>query len=165
MLAFVFSALPLLALVAADDVAPVDERCARTVIVEAGDTCDFISTKYGASTFQLSHVNPLSIDEACEQLQIGSELCLGFEGSDCSKIHTVVEGDTCGHLIDVYGMDDATLRQNNPQINDECTNIYIGEVLCVDTQAFEYPEFDQEKFEIVAETYLPFCDQVGEESA
>lgn len=42
MLAFVFSALPLLALVAADDVAPVDERCARTVIVEAGDTCDFI---------------------------------------------------------------------------------------------------------------------------
>lgn len=93
-------------------------------------------------------MNPLSIDEACEQLQIGSELCLGFEGSDCSKIHTVVEGDTCGHLIDVYGMDDATLRQNNPQINDECTNIYIGEVLCVDTQAFEYPEFDQEKFEV-----------------
>lgn len=93
-------------------------------------------------------MNPLSIDEACEQLQIGSELCLGFEGSDCSKIHTVVEGDTCGHLIDVYGMDDATLRQNNPQINHECTNIYIGEVLCVDTKAYEYPEFDQEKFEV-----------------
>lgn len=113
-----------------------------------GDPSLQLATKYGASTFQLSHVNPLSIDEACEQLQIGSELCLGFEGSDCSKIHTVVEGDTCGLLLDVYGMDDATLRQNNPQINEECTNIYIGEVLCVDTQAYEYPEFDQEKFEV-----------------
>lgn len=41
MLAFVLSALPLLALVAADDI-PVDERCVRTVIVEEGDTCDFI---------------------------------------------------------------------------------------------------------------------------
>lgn len=113
-----------------------------------------LATKYGASTFQLSHVNPLSIDEACEQLQIGAELCLGFEGADCSKIHTVVEGDTCGHLLDVYGMDDATLRQNNPQINDECTNIYIGEVLCVDTAAYEYPEFDQEKFDVSASAAL-----------
>lgn len=44
MLAFVLSALPLLALVAADDAPAVDERCARTIIVEEGDTCDFICT-------------------------------------------------------------------------------------------------------------------------
>lgn len=47
MLAFSFlTALPLLAFVAAEDAAPevppVDERCARTVIVEEGDTCDYI---------------------------------------------------------------------------------------------------------------------------
>lgn len=106
------------------------------------------ATKYGTSTFQLSHVNPLSIDEACENLQIGSEICLGFGDSDCTKIHTVVEGDTCGHIIDIYGMDDATLRKNNPQINEGCTNIYIGEVLCVDTVGYEYPELDREKYEV-----------------
>lgn len=52
MLAFVLSALPLLALVAADDI-PVDERCARTVIVEEGDTCDFICRLRGERSHPL----------------------------------------------------------------------------------------------------------------
>lgn len=107
-------------------------------------------------------MNPISIDTACEQLQIGSELCLGYAGSDCTKIHTVVGGDTCGHLLEAYGMSDEVLRQNNPQINDECTNIYIGEVLCVDTVGYAYPEFDAEKYDVVAETYLPFCEDAQE---
>lgn len=42
-----FLAVPLLALVAAQEAPPLDERCSRSVVVEEGDTCDFICTCSG----------------------------------------------------------------------------------------------------------------------
>lgn len=78
-------------------------------------------------------------------------VCLGISGEDCTKVYTVVEGDTCDWIDEMYGMGLDTLYANNPQINDECTNIYIGEVLCVDTQDFEYPDFNQTAFDVSSE--------------
>jgi hypothetical protein len=75
-------------------------------------------------------------------------VCLGTEGQDCTKVYTVVEGDTCEWIQEMYGMDSNTLWSNNPQINDDCTNIYIGEVLCADTACFDYPEFNQTAFDV-----------------
>ena len=50
--------------------------------------------------------------------------------------------------MEMYGMDNATLYHNNPQIDPDCSNIYIGEVLCVDTSAFDYPSFNQTAYEV-----------------
>ena len=85
---------------------------------------------------------------------------------------------TCAWIQEVYGIDNATLWSNNPQIDSSCSNIYIGEVLCVDTNQFQYPEFNQTRYEVsrksppageavqsrrltpqtVAYTYLPYCE-------
>lgn len=75
-------------------------------------------------------------------------ICLGEAGMDCTKIYTVVAGDTCDWIDEQYGMGLETLYSNNPQINDECTNVYVGEALCVDTKKFEYPPYNATAFEV-----------------
>ncbi|RSH84377.1 uncharacterized protein EHS24_005897 [Apiotrichum porosum] len=148
-------ALPLLAAVKADVT-----DCSRSATVVDGDTCDAISATYGVSTFQLALVNDATIDENCENLQIDQVVCLGVEGQDCTKVYTVVEDDTCEGIISMYGMSNDTLYNNNPQIDSDCTNIYIGEVLCVDTTAYDYPEFNSTLYQSVSDTYLPWCDEL-----
>jgi hypothetical protein len=76
----------------------------------------------------------------------------------------------------MYGMDNTTLYSNNPQINVDCSNIYIGEVLCVDTEAFSYPEYNATLYDVsppllpssrpnancdqsLSWSYLPYCDE------
>ncbi|BEI82776.1 hypothetical protein CcaverHIS002_0306440 [Cutaneotrichosporon cavernicola] len=154
---FGFVLVCFLSLVRANDVIP---DCTRTATVVAGDTCDKISTRYGVSTFQLALVNTPEINENCDNLMPDQVVCLGVADEDCTKVYTVVEGDTCDWIQEMYGMDANTLWSNNPQINAECTNIYTGEVLCVDTDCFDYPEFNQTAFDVVAETYVPFCDEI-----
>jgi hypothetical protein len=50
----------------------------------------------------------------------------------------------------MYGMDNSTLYSNNPQINGDCSNIYIGEVLCVDTVAYSYPAYNSSLYDVSA---------------
>lgn len=47
-------------------------------------------------------------------------------------------------------MDNSTLYSNNPQINGDCSNIYIGEVLCVDTVAYSYPAYNSSLYDVSA---------------
>jgi len=61
---------------------------------------------------------------------------------------SVADSSTCAWIQEVYGIDNATLWSNNPQIDDECSNIYIGEVLCVDTNTFSYPAFNQTRYDV-----------------
>lgn len=114
--------------------------------------CAFTATRYGVSTFQLALVNTPEINENCDNLMPDQVICLGVEDEDCTKIYTVVEGDTCEWIQEMYGMDANTLWSNNPQINNECTNIYVGEVLCVDTDCFDYPAFNQTAFDVSEST-------------
>ncbi|GFZ42761.1 hypothetical protein JCM24511_00479 [Saitozyma sp. JCM 24511] len=147
------AALPLLSSVIAID------GCTRNATVQAGDTCDSISTKYGVSTFQLALVNDASIDEQCENLMPNQTVCLGVSGQDCTKVYTVVANDTCAWIEEMYGMDNSTLYSNNPQINGDCSNIYIGEVLCVDTVAYSYPAYNSSLYDSLSYSYLPYCDE------
>lgn len=39
--------------------------------------------------------------------------------------------DTCSAIAAANNVNTTLLHENNPQINPECNNIYIGEVLCV----------------------------------
>ena len=41
-------------------------------------------------------------------------------------------------IAETYQLDDTVLYKNNPQINNECTNIYLGQVLCVTTKSYPY---------------------------
>ena len=51
------------------------------------------ATTYGTSTFQLAMVNEASIDENCDNLEIGGTVCLGIDGQDCTKVYTVKTGE------------------------------------------------------------------------
>ncbi|KAF8528417.1 hypothetical protein BU17DRAFT_73482 [Hysterangium stoloniferum] len=120
-------------LVAAFAVLPLvagDDSCTRTYTVVENDFCDTISAANNVSTFQLAAVNP-SINPGCTNLMPGQQLCLGTLGKDCTTVHVVQEGDTCNIITSNHGLNATMLVTNNPTINSECTNIYIGQVLCV----------------------------------
>lgn len=70
------------------------------------------------------------MDAACDNLWVGQVLCLGIQGQDCTTVHLVVAGDSCGAIVAEAGTTFDILRANNPNVDTGCTNIYPGEVLC-----------------------------------
>lgn len=106
-------------------------HCNRQYTIQEGDICDSISAANNVSTYQLATINAGYIDSSCSNLQIGATICLGYLNEDCSDTYVVEAEDTCEEIADGFSIDEATLYNNNPNINDKCTNIYVGEVLCV----------------------------------
>ncbi|TEB27881.1 hypothetical protein FA13DRAFT_1607884, partial [Coprinellus micaceus] len=106
-------------------------KCVREYTVKAGDICDSISAANNVSTYQLAALNPGTIDPACSNLQPGSSICIGSEGEDCASTYIVQLGNTCEDVYKAAQVNSTIFYLNNPQVNPECTNIYVGEVLCV----------------------------------
>jgi len=104
--------------------------CTRTYTVRDGDICDSISAANNASTYQLAVVNP-GINSDCTNLLPGQTLCLGTSGKDCTTTYVVKPNDDCDMVSSAYNINTTVLSHNNPQLNADCSNLYIGEVLCV----------------------------------
>lgn len=119
-----------------------DNNCTRSYTVQNGDTCDSISAAQHVSTYQLAVVNYGIVNPDCTNLYAGETLCLGHTGEDCTDTYVVQDCDTCEDISTKTGVPLDTLYANNPQIDDDCSNIYVGEVLCVSTtpEAPEVPE-------------------------
>lgn len=107
--------------------------CTRTYTAQAGDICDSISAANNVSTYQLAVVNMGIIDEACDNLVVGMSYCLGWQGQDCTTTYVVKANDDCDIVSTAAGINTTILYENNPQIDEYCSNIYIGEVLCTAT--------------------------------
>jgi len=105
--------------------------CTRKYTVKEGDICDNISAANQVSTYQLAVVNQGHIDSTCSNLVPGDEICLGNAGEDCTTTYVVQDNDTCEGINAAHSLNSTILSLNNPQINQACDNIYIGEVLCV----------------------------------
>ncbi|KAG7440520.1 uncharacterized protein BT62DRAFT_937919 [Guyanagaster necrorhizus] len=123
-LSFAIVALPFVA-------RSVVAQCTRNYTIQDGDICDSISAANNVSTYQLATINAGYINSACSNLEIGANICLGYSGEDCTETYVVEADDTCEGITTKFTVDEATFYNNNPNINDQCTNIYIGEVLCV----------------------------------
>jgi len=108
----------------------VAATCSRSYTVKSGDTCNGISASQSVSTYQLGTNNP-SINSECTNLEVGQVLCLGTEGEDCNDTVVVESGDTCDDLISCAGINATIFFHNNPIINSGCTNLNIGQVVCV----------------------------------
>ncbi|KAH9060510.1 hypothetical protein EDB87DRAFT_1561813 [Lactarius vividus] len=104
--------------------------CTRTYTVRVGDVCDSISAANNVSTYQLAVVNP-EINHDCTNLLPGQKLCLGHSGKDCTTTYVVKPNDDCDIVSSAYNINATVLYHNNPQLNADCSNMYIGEVLCV----------------------------------
>lgn len=71
-----------------------------------------------------SQINP-----ECTNLVPGQTLCLGTVASeDCTQTYVVKAADDCDNIASTVGLNTTMMSLNNPQINEGCTNIYIGEV-------------------------------------
>jgi len=126
-------------LVSAASLVSADSTCARTYTVQTGDYCDLISAAQNASTYQIAVANYQTINDACSNLQIGQAICLGNVGQDCQSVYTVQGGDSCDAVSLKFGINSTMLQTNNPQIDEACDNIYVGEVLCVAPTALVTP--------------------------
>ncbi|KIJ15737.1 hypothetical protein PAXINDRAFT_11330 [Paxillus involutus ATCC 200175] len=106
------------------------QACTRSYTIQEGDICDSISAVQSVSTYQLAVVNINTIDAGCDNLVPGASICLGWTGQDCSTTYVVKQDDNCDDISGAYGINSTILYMNNPQINQDCSNIYVGEVLC-----------------------------------
>ncbi|KAJ7268979.1 hypothetical protein C8J57DRAFT_329217, partial [Mycena rebaudengoi] len=111
--------------------------CTQTYTVVSGDTCSVIESRTGVSDAQLHALNP-AINSGCTNLQVGQTLCLsggagggGGGGGGCMRTYTVVSGDTCSAIESRTGISDAQLHTLNPAINSGCTNLQVGQTLCL----------------------------------
>ena len=115
--------------------------------MKEGDTCDKISAENNVSTYvsifstrnapqitdihssyQLATINAGYIDDLCHNLTPNDEICIGYQDEDCTSTAVVKSGDSCSGIISAHSIDMTMLLANNPQINDDCSNIYVGEV-------------------------------------
>jgi hypothetical protein len=60
----------------------------------------------------------------------------------------VVGGDTCEAIATAHNVNTTLLHENNPQIDHDCSNIYIGEVLCVAPKVIVPPPAGDKPFPI-----------------
>ncbi|KAF7378475.1 Glycoside hydrolase family 18 protein [Mycena sanguinolenta] len=104
--------------------------CTQTYTVQSGDTCSAIEAATGVSDAQLHALNP-AINPGCTNLSVGQTLCLSVTSSACTQTYTVQSGDTCSAIEAATGVSDSQLHTLNPSINSGCTNLSIGETLCL----------------------------------
>ena len=132
----VFKYIPIAALL----LSTITAHCTRNYVVQGGEICDSISQSHNVSTYQLAAVNFDKINDDCSNLEKGEELCLGWPSTDCNETYTVQKGDTCDLIAYNNKINTTVLWFNNPQINNECSNVYVGEVLCVHN-GIQVPEY------------------------
>lgn len=59
----------------------------------------------------------------------GQQICLATTAAeDCTDVYVVQPDDTCDGISSMKSLNSTILRLNNPQINEACDNIYVGEV-------------------------------------
>jgi spore germination protein YaaH len=49
----------------------------------------------------------------------------------CSQSYDVISGDTCYGIAAMFGVTATAIINANPAINSGCTNLQIGQVLCI----------------------------------
>lgn len=122
--------------------------CSKQYIVQSGDTCSSIATGAGITTSQLISSNP-QINSGCTNLSVGEALCLSAATVTststasvptstnplCSYAYQVISGDTCSSITTKFSMTTTQLLTLNPQVNSNCTNLAVGNVLCLQLKA------------------------------
>ncbi|KAJ3800348.1 hypothetical protein GGU11DRAFT_852275 [Lentinula aff. detonsa] len=89
-----------------------------------GVTCEEIATAFKFSLLALESANA-GVD--CSKLVAGSMLCIPLT---CS-VYKVQGGDNCALIATKNGISLEEFQLSNPQIDDLCNNLTVGENVCV----------------------------------
>jgi len=127
-----FARLSLFAIVTALSAALVTAQtsCQATDTVVSGDNCVAIAARFNVSDAALLAANPV-LDANCDNLFVGQQLCIPFPPTGCSAQYTVLSGNTCTQIAAQFGTTFAALVAANPALNAQCSNLAVGEVLCI----------------------------------
>ncbi|PPQ88791.1 hypothetical protein CVT25_010476 [Psilocybe cyanescens] len=131
-------------------------ECGKFYQVNSGDNCQQISLNNSISVDLFEQINP-SINAGCTNLSPGLYYCVwplsdwnttaittttstiatppaptpSGSTPNCYQWHTIVSGDTCSVLEASFGATIAQLQAWNPQLNNDCTNLLLGDAYCV----------------------------------
>ncbi|PPR06460.1 hypothetical protein CVT24_002621 [Panaeolus cyanescens] len=108
---------------------PTPTGCTKYTTIKAGESCDLIAQRSQISNYDLERINPTI---SCANLIQGHAICVDAPEVDCSAVY-IVDGSEggCSNIASAHDITFSELRTLNPNINEQCTNIYIGQVLCV----------------------------------
>ena len=94
--------------------------------IKGGDNCYAIATANGVSLDALVAANPTG---ECNSLQVGQTLCIPPKCS--GSYYSVKRNDYCDAIASAGGVTLDKLLAANPGINSDCSNLQIGELLCL----------------------------------
>jgi len=129
-------------------------KCGKFYRVNPGDNCQQISINNTITLELLETINP-SINAGCTNLTPGLYYCVWPTSNwnattdgqtttvsppaptptgttpECYVWHVVISGDTCFLLTTMYGMTFSQFKLWNPQLDDQCSNLLLGDAYCV----------------------------------
>jgi chitinase len=108
-----------------------EAKCNAHYTVLAGDTCSSIISEKHAYLAEVLALNP-TLNSACSNLAVGQSVCW-HDSSDpsCSTKVVITSGDSCNSLATSHGTSVANILLMNPYLNSGCSNIYVGDNICV----------------------------------
>ncbi|KAJ7606476.1 hypothetical protein DFH06DRAFT_1019244, partial [Mycena polygramma] len=100
-------------------------NCTHYYTIASGD----IENKFGLALADLLRRNSARTS-SCTIIGLGDAYCVAGGGDPCSKIYTVISGDSCGSIEEQFGITLADIIAWNPFLTSSCA-IQIGENVCV----------------------------------
>ncbi|KAJ7616194.1 hypothetical protein DFH06DRAFT_1062606 [Mycena polygramma] len=104
-------------------------NCTEYYTVASGDSCTSVDEKFNIALVDLLRWNT-ALTSSCTTIGLGNAYCVAGGGDACSKIYTVVSGDSCGSIEGKFGITLADIIAWNPFLTSSCA-IQIGENVCV----------------------------------
>jgi LysM repeat protein len=102
------------------------ENCAKTHKMQAGEVCFTLRMENRLSENFFNYLNP-NID--CQNLKIGSLVCIDDGLTGCVEYYKTNKTDTCIGIGDAYDFDVESLEVNNSGLN--CSNLVEDTSICI----------------------------------
>ncbi|KAJ2964735.1 hypothetical protein NQZ79_g253 [Umbelopsis isabellina] len=108
-----------------------EASCNAQHTVVSGDTCISIASSKHTYFAQILALNP-TINSACSNLVVGQSVCWRDSTEPTCITKSVVPfGASCSSMAASYGTTSAQILGLNPNLNSDCSNLYAGDIICV----------------------------------
>jgi LysM repeat protein len=120
-------------------------RCANQYVINYGDNCNSICSRYSLSLNYFYRLNP-GLD--CDHLTIGDNVCIPVKPieystirittpertyshryDNCGNTYVIRSGDDCSRICDSYHLEYSSFISLNPGLN--CNYLPIGQTVCI----------------------------------
>lgn len=111
--------------------------CTKNDTITANDSCSAIATRNKIYLAELYALNPGINSTSCP-LTLGAKICVKSSW-DANCTNTVAANGGCGTIASTYGISTQMFMSLNPFINNDCSNLWSGDYVCVAGISNELP--------------------------